>query len=220
MSKRRRGFHITCVRSEPIGQSESSIRRPQSHDALGHRFRVVRLNSRGRYTRGRWTCIDLPQEVGTLGVGLRRVMMIDSLRHAHSLESLELIGREQEKEVVRSGPPSPTVTTHRSGHAPRQHKPCPLQLRTDAQNLRLCRSQPSSPPHSLNHSLFSSAHSSSCTSSIDTKIEQALDLVKTHLRMAVRDEVQVLRETIRDLQNQNQLLQEENRILKTITHTY
>uniref|UniRef100_A0A3B4B8I6 Uncharacterized protein n=1 Tax=Periophthalmus magnuspinnatus TaxID=409849 RepID=A0A3B4B8I6_9GOBI len=45
------------------------------------------------------------------------------------------------------------------------------------------------------------------------------DLVKTHLRMAVRDEVQVLRETIRDLQTQNQLLQQENRILRAFTRT-
>lgn len=201
-----------------MSQSESSFRRPQSHDALGHRFRVVRLDSRGRYTRGRWTCIDLPSEVGSLGVGLRRVMMIDSLRHAHSLESLELIGREREKGAVHSGPTSPT--THQPDHTPREHKPRPLHLRTDAQSFRQCRSQPSSPPPSLNHALFNTAHSSSCGSSIDTKIEQALDLVKTHLRMAVRDEVQVLRETIKDLQNQNQLLQQENRILKTITHTY
>ncbi|KAJ0056062.1 hypothetical protein NL108_018387 [Boleophthalmus pectinirostris] len=222
MSKRRRGFHITSVMmSEPVDQSESSVRRPQSQDALGHRFRVVRLDTRGRHQRGRWTCVDLPPtEVGSLGAGLRRVMMIDSMRHAHSLESLELIGREREKGagfVVLSGTPPPTI--HKPNPAP---KPRPLQLLTDAQTLRQCRSQPSSPPHSLHlsHALFSPAHSSSCGSSIDNKIEQALDLVKTHLRMAVRDEVQVLRETIRDLQTQNQLLEQENRILRTITHTY
>ncbi|XP_055084915.1 uncharacterized protein LOC117386612 isoform X2 [Periophthalmus magnuspinnatus] len=178
MSKQRRGFHITSVRSEPINQSESSTRRPQSHDAVGHRFRVVRLDTRGRYQRGRWTCVDLPTtEVASLGAGLRRVMMIDSLRHAHSLESLEMIGRERDKGtgfVVLSGPPSPTM--HQCDPAP--PKPRPLQLLTDAQ-----------------------------------------DLVKTHLRMAVRDEVQVLRETIRDLQTQNQLLQQENRILRAFTRT-
>ncbi|XP_033839910.2 sperm acrosome developmental regulator-like isoform X1 [Periophthalmus magnuspinnatus] len=221
MSKQRRGFHITSVRSEPINQSESSTRRPQSHDAVGHRFRVVRLDTRGRYQRGRWTCVDLPTtEVASLGAGLRRVMMIDSLRHAHSLESLEMIGRERDKGtgfVVLSGPPSPTM--HQCDPAP--PKPRPLQLLTDAQTLRQCRSQPSSPPHSLNlsHALFSPTHSASCSSSIDNKIEQALDLVKTHLRMAVRDEVQVLRETIRDLQTQNQLLQQENRILRAFTRT-
>ncbi|XP_072315393.1 uncharacterized protein [Eucyclogobius newberryi] len=218
MSKRRRGFHITSVRSEPIDQSEPSTRRPQSHDALGHRFRVVRLDNRGRYQRGRWTCVDLQHtEAGPgLGAGFRHVMMMDSLRHAHSLESLELIGREKGAGfLVHSGPPSPTM--HQGGPVPPQHKPRPLQLLTDAQ--RQCRSQPSSPPLSLRNALFGPAHSS-CSSPIDNKIEQALDLVKTHLKMAVRDEVHVLRETIRDLQNQNQLLEQENRILRTITHTY
>lgn len=112
-----------------------------SHDASGQgagcssRFRVVRLavggaGSVGRgepYRRGRWTCTDFMerQEVA----GFRRVM--DTMRHAHSLESLEMIGRDIERGgvhsqdtahllaqpirgrqgaglVLRSGPPSPT----------------------------------------------------------------------------------------------------------------
>ncbi|XP_062311129.1 TSC22 domain family protein 4-like [Osmerus eperlanus] len=54
------------------------------------RFRVVRL-AQGRdepYRRGRWTCTDFLEREE--GAGLRRVM--DSLRQAHSLESLETIG--------------------------------------------------------------------------------------------------------------------------------
>uniref|UniRef100_A0A3Q2TF54 Uncharacterized protein n=1 Tax=Fundulus heteroclitus TaxID=8078 RepID=A0A3Q2TF54_FUNHE len=49
---------------------------------------------------------------------------------------------------------------------------------------------------------------------IDSKIEQAMDLAKTHLMLAVRDEVELLREQIRDLQEKNQQLETENRALK------
>lgn len=99
------------------------------------RFRVVRLAASGAgsggrsepYRRGRWTCTDFMerQEVA----GFRRVM--DTMRHAHSLESLEMIGRDLDRGgvksqgtahllaepirgrkgaglVLHSGPPSPT----------------------------------------------------------------------------------------------------------------
>ncbi|CAL9694191.1 unnamed protein product [Knipowitschia caucasica] len=202
MSKKRWGFHITSVTSELVNQSEACPRRPHSHDALGPRFRVVRLDTRGRYMRGRWTCLDLPTattEVRGLGAGLRRVMMIDSQRQALSLESLELMeqGCEKGAELV-----------HNTDHIPRQNKLRPVL--PDAQMWRQCRSQPSSPPHSP-------APSSSSGSSIDKKIEQALELVKIHVRTAVQDEVSVLRETIRDLENRNLLLQQENLILRSVT---
>ncbi|XP_035772262.1 TSC22 domain family protein 4 [Neolamprologus brichardi] len=92
------------------------------------RFRVVRLVSgaggggRGEsYRRGRWMCTEFTERQE--GPGFRRVM--DSMRHAHSLESLEMIGRESERggvhsqdnthmlaqHVLHSGPPSPTHQT-------------------------------------------------------------------------------------------------------------
>lgn len=115
-------------------------RKYTSHDASGQgtgcsRFRVVRLavggaGSSGRgepYRRGRWTCTDIMEQQER--AGFRRVM--DTMRHAHSLESLEMIGRDLERDaghcqvpshllsqpirdrvgaglVLRSGPPSPT----------------------------------------------------------------------------------------------------------------
>lgn len=141
---------------QTILQSESSLSRsPQgsssqpttpslkrkyvSHDALGQgagcpsRFRVVKLAGGGpggrgeSFRRGRWTCMEFLERQE--GAGFRRVM--DSMRHAHSLESLEMIGRDREKSgvhspdtahllaqpikglegaglVLHSGPPSPT----------------------------------------------------------------------------------------------------------------
>ncbi|KAI8514301.1 hypothetical protein Bbelb_086250 [Branchiostoma belcheri] len=49
---------------------------------------------------------------------------------------------------------------------------------------------------------------------IDNKIEQAMDLVKSHLMYAVREEVEVLKEQIKELIERNQQLERENSLLK------
>jgi hypothetical protein len=49
---------------------------------------------------------------------------------------------------------------------------------------------------------------------IDSKIEQAMDLVKTHLMFAVREEVEILRAKIVELDNTIAQLQSENAILR------
>ncbi len=49
---------------------------------------------------------------------------------------------------------------------------------------------------------------------IDNKIEQAMDLVKSHLLFAVREEVEVLKEQINELLDKNEQLQRENSLLR------
>lgn len=49
---------------------------------------------------------------------------------------------------------------------------------------------------------------------IDNKIEQAMDLVKSHLMFAVREEVEVLKERIAELMERINQLELENTILK------
>ncbi|XP_038132303.1 TSC22 domain family protein 1-like isoform X3 [Cyprinodon tularosa] len=51
---------------------------------------------------------------------------------------------------------------------------------------------------------------------IDNKIEQAMDLVKSHLMYAVREEVEVLKEQIKTLIEQNSQLEQENTLLKKL----
>ncbi|XP_053552381.1 TSC22 domain family protein 3 [Bombina bombina] len=51
---------------------------------------------------------------------------------------------------------------------------------------------------------------------IDNKIEQAMDLVKNHLMYAVREEVEVLKEQIKDLVEKNSQLEKENCLLKNL----
>ncbi|XP_054608502.1 sperm acrosome developmental regulator-like isoform X2 [Dunckerocampus dactyliophorus] len=267
----------TATSSSPGGSSSQpttpSLKRKYiSHDALvqgcsSSRFRLVRLagsspSSRGHgdtYRRGRWMCKDLVEQ--PQGVGLMPVM--DSIRHAHSLESLESISREtgrglhlQRCEVkgeegvgllVHGGPVPIKVQLpedNTSDSTPpllqrARNLPPSLHLSTTVRGesvLRLSRSQPSSPPagavhltpiqapaaFGLDQSIFSlPADISSCSSSvlaIDNKIQQAMDLVKSHLMLAVREEVELLREQIKELQEKNQQLEAENHILRTHTH--
>ncbi|XP_076872043.1 TSC22 domain family protein 1 [Brachyhypopomus gauderio] len=51
---------------------------------------------------------------------------------------------------------------------------------------------------------------------IDNKIEQAMDLVKSHLMYAVREEVEVLKEQIKELMERNSQLEQENSLLKNL----
>ncbi|XP_033835729.1 TSC22 domain family protein 1 isoform X2 [Periophthalmus magnuspinnatus] len=51
---------------------------------------------------------------------------------------------------------------------------------------------------------------------IDNKIEQAMDLVKSHLMYAVREEVEVLKEQIKELNERNSQLEQENNLLKNL----
>ncbi|NWH62640.1 T22D2 protein, partial [Geococcyx californianus] len=53
---------------------------------------------------------------------------------------------------------------------------------------------------------------------IDNKIEQAMDLVKSHLMYAVREEVEVLKEQIKELVEKNSLLERENALLKSLSN--
>ncbi|KAM9316501.1 TSC22 domain family protein 2 [Gastrophryne carolinensis] len=54
---------------------------------------------------------------------------------------------------------------------------------------------------------------------IDNKIEQAMDLVKSHLMYAVREEVEVLREQIKELIEKNSTLERENALLKSLSNS-
>ncbi|CAM4718409.1 TSC22 domain family protein 3 isoform X1 [Lepidochelys kempii] len=63
--------------------------------------------------------------------------------------------------------------------------------------------------------LFHSASGASVVA-IDNKIEQAMDLVKNHLMYAVREEVEILKEQIKELVEKNSQLERENSLLKTL----
>ncbi|XP_072539963.1 TSC22 domain family protein 1 isoform X3 [Salminus brasiliensis] len=61
-----------------------------------------------------------------------------------------------------------------------------------------------------------SSSSGASVVAIDNKIEQAMDLVKSHLMYAVREEVEVLKEQIKELIERNTQLEQENNLLKNL----
>ncbi|KAF3835203.1 hypothetical protein F7725_027761 [Dissostichus mawsoni] len=65
----------------------------------------------------------------------------------------------------------------------------------------------------------SASSSGASVVAIDNKIEQAMDLVKSHLMYAVREEVEVLKEQIKELYERNSMLERENAVLKSLANT-
>ncbi|XP_028654052.1 TSC22 domain family protein 4-like [Erpetoichthys calabaricus] len=116
------------------------------------------------------------------------------------------------------------VVRHQSHSRP--VSPSPLLVRERSPHRRSLDYSSPSPPHlSLSQSMLSTgtsldsdddSGSSSSMIAIDNKIEQAMDLVKSHLMYAVREEVEVLREQIKELIERNSLLERENSVLKSI----
>eukprot|EP00062_Callorhinchus_milii_P016887 gi/632968673/ref/XP_007900653.1/ PREDICTED: TSC22 domain family protein 2 isoform X2 [Callorhinchus milii] len=85
--------------------------------------------------------------------------------------------------------------------------------------------QVATPMNSLANSVFSipidgdeDSASGASVVAIDNKIEQAMDLVKSHLMYAVREEVEVLKEQIKELIERNCSLERENSLLKSLTN--
>ncbi|XP_015250261.1 PREDICTED: TSC22 domain family protein 3-like [Cyprinodon variegatus] len=79
-----------------------------------------------------------------------------------------------------------------------------------------------SPPHSgrmVSYRARCVSASGANVVAIDNKIEQAMDLVKSHLMYAVREEVEVLKEQIKELYERNSVLERENAVLKSLANT-
>uniref|UniRef100_A0AC11CBD8 TSC22 domain family member 3 n=1 Tax=Ovis aries TaxID=9940 RepID=A0AC11CBD8_SHEEP len=79
------------------------------------------------------------------------------------------------------------------------------------------RAAPRGAPYSSGRQLaWVGSASGASVVAIDNKIEQAMDLVKNHLMYAVREEVEILKEQIRELVEKNSQLERENTLLKTL----
>ncbi|XP_075062283.1 TSC22 domain family protein 4-like [Mixophyes fleayi] len=242
LGKKRSGFQITSVTSDyqpssplsPISveRSPSPPNGPRSPPTS--RFRLVRLDQAPlgggrRYQKGRWTCVDFYQlEVGaqhragaghSLDSGLPRASPATPLLLSPGAGTkgqpgprsygVPVLGAATERETtaLRSPPPRPA-----SPRSSVQSETRPSRPVSDVFNERLLLAQ----------SVFrmgdemENDSSNNSMEAIDNKIEQAMDLVKTHLLFAVREEVETLREHIKDLTERNSLLEHENNLLRTL----
>ncbi|XP_035271257.1 TSC22 domain family protein 2-like isoform X1 [Anguilla anguilla] len=75
------------------------------------------------------------------------------------------------------------------------------------------------PDRAQNSKSHSDSASGASVVAIDNKIEQAMDLVKSHLMYAVREEVEVLKEQIKELYERNSVLERENAVLKSLANS-
>ncbi|KAG7217515.1 hypothetical protein INR49_021442 [Caranx melampygus] len=109
-----------------------------------------------------------------------------------------------------------------SPHLPAPHPFSRLPIRADQ---HIHGRAPSSGARTPRSSLFSPIHiragraSGASVVAIDNKIEQAMDLVKSHLMYAVREEVEVLKEQIKELYERNSVLERENAVLKSLANS-
>ncbi|XP_051810526.1 TSC22 domain family protein 3 isoform X2 [Acanthochromis polyacanthus] len=120
--------------------------------------------------------------------------------------------RPAEVAPLGAQPPSPRTVCALRLAEPSQRYCCHYQHFTYPQ-----RAMSYSPPYSP--SLFKRPDrraSGASVVAIDNKIEQAMDLVKNHLMYAVREEVEILKEQIKELAEKNNQLERENYLLKNL----
>ncbi|KAI5609794.1 TSC22 domain family protein 1 isoform 2 [Silurus asotus] len=73
-----------------------------------------------------------------------------------------------------------------------------------------------SPTESGSEQIYKRSRSCSSSIDIDSRIARAMDLVKTHMLSAVREEVESLKETIKNLTERNLKLERDNYLLKSL----
>ncbi|KAM7004284.1 LOW QUALITY PROTEIN: uncharacterized protein RBU47_010027 [Passerculus sandwichensis] len=204
MSRKKSGFAITSVRGgsgsaagdasgAAAGSAPSSSGSPS-----GSRFRLVRLLSPGEVLRrGRWLCRDFyerdasPRGGGGGGVGGGRVpVSLDAPRAVPAPHQPRSLGAFAQL-VQQALPPKPP--------SPRPGGGAELSAR-----LGLAGEE------------SEDEGAGSGVTAIDNKIERAMDLVKSHLLLAVREEVEALREQIRELSERRAALERENRLLRAL----
>lgn len=242
--KKRSGFQITSVTSDyqpssPLSPISPNLSARSPSPTLPNgpcspptsRFRLVRLDqaplSGGRkYQKGRWTCVDFYQLEAEAQHRAGAGHSLDSglPRAAPALPPLLLSPGGKGQQAPRSqGAPIITGVTEKEKTA--QLSPLPVSPLITVQSDK----SPSRPKSDIFNERLLLAQTvfrigegidqdsaPNSTGAIDNKIEQAMDLVKTHLLFAVREEVEALKEQIKDLSERNSHLEHENTLLRTL----
>lgn len=106
---------------------------------------------------------------------------------------------------------NPTVATQPQAN----FEPPPAQLVNSLPVLEGATSEASAAEASSGENQDDPAKTNPVVNAIDNKIEQAMDLVKSHLMYTVREEVEVLKEKIAELMERIQQLETENNFLRS-----
>ncbi|XP_030330419.1 TSC22 domain family protein 4 [Strigops habroptila] len=151
------------------------------------RFRLIRFPAPAEPSRrGRWVCRDSYERGG----GGRVVLSLGSpLPRPFPADPPRSLGAFAE--LVQALPPSPPEP--RPGGGPALSARWGLAAEDDEEE-----------------------GAGSGVTAIDNKIEQAMDLVKSHLLLAVREEVELLREQLKELRERRAALERENGLLRAL----
>ncbi|GMT34862.1 hypothetical protein PFISCL1PPCAC_26159 [Pristionchus fissidentatus] len=161
-----------------------------------------------------------PQMTATSVV--RSSIVVEEIREPEREQQQQQVHQMQQSEMTQTTPigsnemggtaigavPSssfvPSSTTASPPSAP-SSTPSPEMTRSGSEGV---------PPAAVEEEPASAAPAMSNAAAIDNKIEQAMDLVKTHLTFAVREEVEILRTTIAELESRVSTLETQNAYLK------
>ncbi|CAD5234349.1 unnamed protein product [Bursaphelenchus xylophilus] len=205
----------------------------------GPRFQVVRLP--GQFTRGRWDCWDYrepdqKQEDAGVLVFDSTTPSSTAVPHPGETPSTVPLSSVHTNQTALSNNVSPSNSSHAIGEQNGTIVVTSIAQFQPNVNQNAQVSKPSAVPSAPSQPILSTSSSgknlnklgeeSEGTSNmgllnaaanvvaIDNKIEQAMDLVKTHLTFAVREEVETLRNTIAELESKVTNLEQQNQMLR------
>ncbi|KAI1716438.1 TSC-22/dip/bun family domain-containing protein [Ditylenchus destructor] len=158
------------------------------------------------FTRGRWECRDFKEPTSVENQILEFVEKNPSSTNAASEvpSTLPLAGINPRSAILAELPTR--IVSHDSSTAS-------VSTMTGSMDSGAHLQNPSHATESSASNTMGQAGAGNIVA-IDNKIEQAMDLVKTHLTFAVREEVEILRSQIADLESQVTHLESENQILR------
>ncbi|XP_071798023.1 uncharacterized protein [Asterias amurensis] len=200
------------------------------------RFKLVKVARIEPIKRGRWTCKDFltePQPAGECSAPKAEQMKDNVSGSSSAASSVHFVPGENpstdnplgDLSSAAQQPVPPSSEKAKDGKRMKRDSFASLTRdRTGSKgtfskdHLRKESSDLPSLKDSLNVDTDNQSESDDSTSAtggaIDNKIEQAMDLVKSHLLFAVREEVEVLKEQINELLDKNEQLQRENSLLR------
>ncbi|XP_030748307.1 protein bunched, class 2/F/G isoform-like [Sitophilus oryzae] len=219
--------HVPIITSEKVEKTKSNI-----NTDLG-RFRVVKLASMVPFSRGRWTCYDYLDESAegkatlNISTSVTSISCWSTASQPSYLYTGSILMPEDIPIFV------PLSTNHLGPYSSENNLPKTrhasftsynsMETVINNSNLDSNQNKQIFPTVAQNDNLvgtnndLASSNDNSCVPSsttIDTKIEHALDVVKNHLTLAVRLEVEELKIKINELVERISHLEYENDLLR------
>lgn len=221
---------LAIVASAPA--AASAAEGPINPDHWQRRFKVVKIVSSEPFGRGRWLCMDFvdppamqadakggeERESGSAAADLPPAVSNEAVAHVYEIPVGQTANNQQGGPLygiilpVSAGGQGSPLGVLQPVAAEQQAAEQAAPASAEAADAPAAETVP--PENKSATEEDSESTSAGSTVAIDNKIEQAMDLVKSHLMFAVREEVDVLKEKITELLDRIAQLEYENGILR------